>query len=514
MTDADSVAASTSCDLSEPVTIHSGPIVGEVLDSSIGLQVFRGIPYAAPPVGDLRWRPPCDVEPWSEVRECVRFGAVCPQPETMEYLIGDKLPAQDEDCLFLNVWTTNAGGEAKLPVMVWIHGGGFAKGWSDQSAYEGSAFAKRGVVLVTINYRLGALGFLAHPALSAESDRNVSGNYGFLDQIAALKWVQENIAALGGDADNVTVFGESAGGSSVEALCVSPLAKGLFHRAIAQSPAGSFYAYLKQPSSGHPSAEARGESWASQFDEVDPENPLASLREISPDRILEKSEANQPLAVIDDWFMPDYPANLFAQGKQHDVPMVVGTNSDEGSIFVQYYPYKTVEQYRQGMEKKYGAFAEEILALYPVSSDEDIPGALNPFMTDTVFVRGATDILRGMAKVSSRAFQYYFTRGGSLHPEWGAFHSAEMCYVFNTLHPDAEKSDDPQLADAMIQYWVQFAKTGDPNGEGLPEWPEFVIDSAQYLELGEAIKIGSGLRHEVLEVLDRIGKSAQLPSRK
>ena len=215
----------------EPVQIHSGLISGEVLDPSTGLDAFRGIPFAAPPVGALRWRPPQDVAPWSGVRECTQFGAVCPQPGGLTGLVGDPLPTQNEDCLVLNDWTTNAGSDTKLPVMMWIHGGGFNLGWSDQSAYEGSEFAKRGVVLVTINYRLGPLGFLAHPALSAESKRKVSGNYGLLDQIAALEWVRKNIAAFGGDINNVTIFGESAGGTSVDALCVSPLAKGLFHRA-------------------------------------------------------------------------------------------------------------------------------------------------------------------------------------------------------------------------------------------------------------------------------------------
>jgi para-nitrobenzyl esterase len=491
----------TSVSLSEPVRIHSGLIVGEVLDPSVNLQAFRGIPYAAPPIGDLRWRLPQDVMPWSDVRECVQFGAVCPQVDKGSWLMGGPLPPQDEDCLFLNIWTTNAGGDEKLPVMVWIHGGGFTGGWSNQCAYEGSEFAKRGVVLVTINYRVGPLGNLAHPALSTESGRDLSGNYGFLDQIATLNWVQENISAFGGDSGNVTIFGESAGGSSVEALCVSPLAKGLFHRAIAQSPAGSQYAHLKRGATARRSAEEIGEAWASEFEGTNSGDVIAVLRQLTADEIIAKSAGFKNVVAIDDWFMPDFPRILFAQGKQYDVPLLVGTNADEGTAFVDLYRYETVEDYRNGAKKKFKEHADAVLALYPVARDDDIPEALNLFMSDTEFLLGATDMLRGMAMVSSPGFQYFFTRGGTLKPEWGAFHSAEMYYVFNTLHSDAEKSDDPGLADAMIRYWVQFARMGDPNVKGLPDWPEYEADSAHYLELGEAIKAGTALHHDGLEVL-------------
>ena len=488
----------------EPVKIHSGLISGEMLDATVGLQAFRGIPYAAPPVGALRWRPPRDVASWTGTRECIRFGAVCPQPARLTGLVGDPLPTQSEDCLFLNVWTTQAGSGKKLPVMVWIHGGGFSLGWSDQTAYEGSEFAKRGVVLVTINYRVGPLGFFAHPALSAESARDVSGNYGLLDQIAALQWVRKNIAAFGGDAGNVTIFGESAGATSVDALCVSPLAKGLFHRAIAQSPGitDGTYTYLRRPTRGGSSAEGMGEKWATRFLGAEPDDVLATLRGVSPQELIAKSSGLRPVVTIDGWFMTDFSESLFARGKQHDVPLMVGTNSDEGTIFLGSYPYRTVAAFRKGMETRFGASAKDILTLYPVSSDEDIPGAINALITDTWFLRGGTQMLRGMAGVSSPAYQYVFTRKNSSYPERGAYHSAEMYYVFNTLHPSATESDDPRLAAAMIRYWVQFARTGDPNVKGLPEWPEYETDAARYLELGEEIKPGSAYRHAALKVLN------------
>ncbi len=231
---------------------------------------------------------------------------------------------------------------------------------------------------------------------------------------------------------------------------------------------------------------------------------LATLRRVSPKDLIERRDGFQSVVTIDEWFMPDFSGNVFAKGKQHDIPLMVGTNSDEGTIFLNSYPYKTVAAFRKGMETRFGSAAKDILTLYPASSDEDVPGAINALISDTWFLRGATGMLRGMARVSSDAYQYVFTRRSPSYPKRGAYHSAEMYYVFNTLHPSAKKSDDPHLADAMIRYWVQFAKTGNPNVEGLPPWPEYEADSARYLELGEEIKTGSAYRHEALQILNRI----------
>lgn len=496
-----SLAGATLTLAAEPVQLHSGLISGEVLDASKGLQAFRGIPFAAPPVGDLRWRPPQDVAPWDGVRECVEFGPVAPQSPGLTGLVGDPLPPSDEDCLYLNIWTTKAGADVKQPVMVWIHGGGFNVGWSNQTAYEGSELAKRGVVIVTINYRLGALGFFAHPALSAESDRNVSGNYGMLDCIAALRWVQENIAAFGGDAGNVTIFGESAGGTAVAALCASPLAKGIVHRGIAQSPGGTD-TYLRNSPDKSRSAEESGEAWASRVVGDDTDDVLAALRAIPANDLL--NTGFSATVIADGWFMNDITENEFAKGNQNDIPIIAGTNTDEGTIFVGSYPWRTVEAYQNGMKEQFGDGADAALKLYPVSKDEDILGALNVFIADTWFLRPATGMLRGMDKVSSKAYQYVFTHRSQRTPERGAYHSSEMYYPFNTLHPADKKSENPELAEAIIQYWVQFAKTGNPNVDGLPAWPEYETDSARYLELGEKIKTGSAYRHETLEILNRI----------
>lgn len=295
---------------------------------------------------------------------------------------------------------------------------------------------------MTINYRLGPIGFLAHPAVSAESSRAVSGNYGLLDQIAALKRVQKNIAAFGGDAGNVTILGESAGATSVDALCVSPLAKGLFHRAIAQSPGitdGS-YAFLKPSSSRASSAEEAGKSWAYRFLEEDSVDGLGTLRGIAAAELVARSDGFRPVVTIDGWFMPDFSENRFAQGKQNAVSLIVGTNTNEGTIFLNSYPYRTVDTYREGMQNRYGDAAQDILKLYPVTSDEDIPAALNAYISDTWSLRGATGMLRGMSAVPDDVFQYVFTHRSQAYPARGAYHSAEMYYVFNTLHPAAKKS--------------------------------------------------------------------------
>ncbi len=250
-----------------PVRLDSGLIEGELLDAASGLRVFRGVPYAAPPVGDLRWRPPQRVAAWEAVRAAKEFGAICPQPPMLAAMTGETLPRSSEDCLYLNVWTTPPRPMRRLPVMVWIHGGGLSLGWSQQAVYDGAAFASRGVVLVSINYRLGPLGFLSLPELSRESEHGSSGNYGFLDQVAALEWVQRNVAAFGGDPRNVTIFGESAGGTSVHALLTTPRAEGLYHRAIAESPwiTESNIAPCVRPRRSAPAPRIKGSSWASKL---------------------------------------------------------------------------------------------------------------------------------------------------------------------------------------------------------------------------------------------------------
>lgn len=490
-----------------PVQIDSGLVEGVVLDADSGLRVYRGIPFAAPPVGDLRWKAPQPAQKWDGVRECTDFGAACPQQGTLAQMMGETLPELSEDCLYLNIWTAAKDANAKLPVMVWIHGGGLTLGWGNQKGYDGAAFAERGVVLVSINYRLGPFGYLAHPALSKESERGVSGNYGFLDQLAALKWVQRNIAGFGGNPDNVLIFGESAGGTSVNVLCASPLSKGLFHRAIAESAwiTDTNFAHLTRPSPRVASAETLGIEWAeSVLDGKAIGNALQSLRAITAEKILEKTGSDYPVAVtIDGWFMPDSSRNIFANGKQQDVPLIAGTNKDEGTMFAAFLPSTTPEQFRASTREIYGDHADAVLSLYPLTDKKDLAAAKNQFITDGWFVHGTRGMLQGMEKVSSKAYQYHFTRRTKAPPAWGAHHGYELGYVFNNLGPAQQEDADEELAEAMIRYWVQFAETGDPNVEGLPEWPAYTTESDQYLELGDEIKVGTALRKEACDVLDK-----------
>jgi para-nitrobenzyl esterase len=322
--------------LTPDVTIDSGKLSGDS-DAASGVKIFRGIPFAAAPVGDLRWRAPAPVAPWTEVRAATTFGSPCPQPGTLAVMMGGTLPPTSEDCLSLNVWTPAATAADKLPVMVWIHGGGLSLGWSSQGAYDGIELAKRGVVFVSINYRLGPLGFLALPALSEESGNNASGNYGFLDQVAALQWVQRNIARFGGDPKQVTIFGESAGGTSVFALLASPTTEGLFQRAIAQSPwvTDTNIAALKTPGKIVGSAEAMGTQWAETIVGAGGDTSLANLRSIPAVDMIGDQKPQLPMFItVDGQFMPANGEEIFRTGAQRQVPMIVGTNADEGTLFM------------------------------------------------------------------------------------------------------------------------------------------------------------------------------------
>ena len=487
------------------VTIESGALVGELRPD--GMRVYRGIPYAAPPIGSQRWQPPGAVAPWEGERSALEFGKICPQLPTLVAMTGEAFPTTDEDCLFLNVWTAAAPGD-NLPVMVWIHGGGLTLGWSNQVGYEGSEFAKRGVVLVSINYRLGALGFLAHPELSAESAEGVSGNYGFLDQVAALEWVKRNITTFGGDPSNVTIFGESAGGTSVHALMASPRARGLFHRAIAQSPwvNETNITHLTEDSPSVKSSHALGVSWAKAMTGSDSPS-LTELRALEPDAINKKAQAFSAVATIDGKFLPAPTEDIFLSGRQASVPMIVGTNTDEGTLFMQMIPAGTREAFVGLLGTVYGERAKEVAALYPSSDAKELRAQVNAYLTDGWFLRASRNMLLGHTKVEAPAYQYNFTRQSPAMPMLGAHHAAELGYVFNTLQSDAYGDTDDALAAAMIEYWVQFARTGDPNVQGLPAWPVFEPGEQKYLELGDEIKVGAALGKKRSDQLEKIRTS-------
>ena len=475
------------------VQLSSGSVAG---DASGEVDVFRGIPYAAPPVGALRWQIPNEVASWKGVRQATEFSAGCPQAGTLAMMMGETMPQLSEDCLYLNVWTADE--KAKKPVMVWIHGGGLTLGWGHQPGYDGTNLTKQGVVLVSINYRLGPLGFLAHPALSKESKSGISGNYGLLDQVAALKWVQTNIASFGGDPNNVTIFGESAGGTSVNALVASPLAKGLFHKAIAQSPwvTDTNFAKLKQALPNVASAEALGEQWAQTvLGDAAGGDVLAKLRKIDGVTLQNKTGNNYPVAVtVDGWFMPDVSTNVYARGEHNDVPLMVGTNTDEGTMFVAVLPFATPQDFQAAMRSRYGRHAGAVLKLYSVTNAKDLAAAKNQLITDTWFVQGA----KSMLSAATNSFEYHFSRRSRALPAWGAHHALEIGYAFDNLDAATADETDVRLANAMSRYWVQFAKTGNPNADGLPQWPAYKSGPDAHLELGDEIRAGVGYRRAAM----------------
>lgn len=505
-------AASEPAPLADPLRIVSGLIAGA--DAGEGVRVFRGIPFAAPPVGENRWKPPAPAEPWEGVRDCVDFGPSCPQPKTSLFGPAGAVKGESsEDCLYLNVWTPARAAEDRLPVMVWIHGGGFSIGSGSEKSYEGTNLAREGVVVVTINYRLGIFGFFAHPLLSAESERSVSGNYGFLDQIAALQWVRRNIGAFGGDPDCVTIFGESAGGVSVSDHMVCPMSKGLFHRAIAQSGGAYFRArHLTKRLNGKESVEEMGERLASELGCDGSDDPLAALRGLEADVLLEASSAavglfskgNRFGPVVDGWVFPEAPADLFEQGKMHDVPFLTGSNADEGTMFLKNLPVRTPLAYRLTLRAMFPDRFRDVIRLFPARTAEEVPAALDDVVTVSSFAAPARAMCRNMASVKSPAWLYHFARvPDTMLKSFGAFHGLEIAYVFGHLKTWAGFDEtDRALAEAMRGAWVRFAATGDPNGEGLPDWPAYEAETDRAMVFGDAIEAVAGLHKEACDLMD------------
>lgn len=454
------VLAQTSAAQRPRVTTDAGTVEGTV-DSASGVAVFRGIPYGAAPVGNLRWRAPKPAPHWKGVRDAARLGENCMQGQPF----GDIDPYAagiSEDCLNLNVWTAKTTGAPK-PVMVWIHGGGFFAGFGGEERHDGGPLAKKGVVVVTLNYRLGPLGFLAHPALALDAPHHSVGNYGLLDQIAALEWVKQNITRFGGDPSRVTIFGESAGGMSVGALMGSPLARGLFHRAILESGVG-----LGNIIEQRDSAEVDGVRLAKAVgvDGVDA-NAARQLRGVSADTLVaagaKTSVGSRP--VIDGWVIPRLLDSTLASGKGNIVPVIVGSNADEGDAF-------------------FGAPARAFARLITAHG--------------------------------KKAYLYQYTRVGddSASRQRGAYHSSEITFVFGRagpLQPSAGRTAyDATLADAMSDYWVAFATTGDPNGAPSagrrPTWPVYEPVTDPWMELGPVIEAKTGLKRALYDSLDVVAR--------
>ncbi len=472
----------------DPVQIECGLVQGT---SQSGLAVYRGIPFAAPPVGDLRWHAPLPAAKWEGVRQATKFG---PSP-----IQGSRnAPEMSEDCLYLNVWSPAKSTNDHIPVLVWIYGGGFGAGATSDPNYNGAKLAQKGVVFVSIAYRVGPLGFLAHPELSAETTNHVSGNYALLDMIAGLQWVQKNIAAFRGDPNKVTIFGESAGGIAVSMLCTSPQAKGLFHGAISQS-GGSFGPPRPTTFPGENmkrlvDAERDGETFAKNAGV----SSIAELRKLAPDKL----PAGRGWPIIDGWVIPDDQYKLYAAGKYNDTPIIVGYNSDEGASFS---PPKTPEDYIASVNKRYGKFAEDLIKAYPVGTNA-VTKTARDLARDAAFGWHTWSWARLQSQTGkSKVFYYYFDQHpdypeGSPKAGYGSPHGQDVGYVFQ--HLNRPNPADREISDAMSTYWVNFAKRGDPNGEGVPAWPVFSNSNPQVMYFNQTPHIGPVPSAESLQVLD------------
>jgi para-nitrobenzyl esterase len=446
------------------VKLDSGKISGA---EAGGVTSFKGIPYVAPPIGDLRWRPPHTIAPWPGTRPAKDFGPACPQAPILDKRYGIKFDNKSEDCLTLNVWTAANSATDRRPVFFWIHFGGNAAG--SGSMADGSTLAKQGAVVVTINYRLGPFGFLALPALSKESSRGSSGNYGLLDQVAALLWVHRNIDKFGGDPQNVTICGVSAGANDVGWLMTSPLAKGLFQRAIVES--GDMF----------PPSEVRLAA-AEQAGFKLFGSDVAALRLRSTQEIMLNVASFEP--IIDGWVIPASPAQIFASGQQANVPLIVGTNADEGSVFTKDLTLKTAADYRAYLGSEYRSSAEKLFALYPADDETQARAAASRIITDRM-IASARAMARYHSPVNPKTFVYHFTH---ITGPMGAFHTSEVPFVFGT---DAGSA----LAKVMSAAWVRFAATGDPN------WPAYTAAGDQYMEFGDTVKVASELHKKEIDAL-------------
>lgn len=488
------------------ISTPQGPVQGVTTENS-GIFNFKGLPFAAAPVGDLRWTAPRPAPHWTETRAVDTFGNRCMQPEDVEggyfdrlieghglggvknYLIKRAVAAQapspmSEDCLYLNVRTGNLGGETKQPVMVWIHGGGHQFGSSDFSYYQANGLVEKDVVLVTINYRLGAFGYMAHPALSAADPNGVSGNYGTLDQIAALKWVKENIAAYGGDPENVTIFGESAGGWSVSELMASPLAAGTFDKAIAQSGTSTYHlGQMDGEGLGWPSGYEVGEKVAKA---VGLSNPTAAeLRAVPARDIMAKLPERSDEAfhhIRDGYVFPKNVGHAFRDGDIYAVPFLTGYNSDEGTLFFPDDSQPSVwddDMPRGGTEmidalnENYPGQGAALAEAYGLNADFIAGGT--QMMGDEIFGVNIRFAAEANAATGAPSYLYHFSRiPPSEKQNLGAFHAAEIPFVFDSSEPILGLSDDDKtLTDTIVTAWTNFAKTGNPNGDGVPNWPEY-----------------------------------------
>lgn len=477
------------------IRIQSGRLAGSHENN---VEVYRGIPYAAAPIGDLRWHAPMDFPAWEGIRPATQFGPACPQPFNL--LFAD-CGEQSEDCLFLNVWTPDHEAQG-LPVLVYIHGGAFQYGSSTQQVYDGSAFAGRGVVVVTINYRLGVFGFLAHPSLSAENERHTSGNYALLDQLKALQWVHDNVSAFGGDPARVTLMGESAGSVSICALLSSPLAEGLFQGAIAMSGgAPEKLRDLHHERNGLASMEEIGDQWARKVMQRLELRDFNALRSVPWESLQGRGELETLRSVydlssmmsmddsicIDGYVLPESPAEIIRLGRQWPVPLITGSLAHEGGMFTMGLKFRDIQHYQSTLANIFGAQAPLAESLYPADDPEYAVQQLTQFISDG-FATGARALARDMSVVQKDCWLYRFdyVSPAARLSGVGSFHGSEIPYFLGSFPlPVVYGRGSQLLGDRLGTYLLSFMRTGDPNSDGYLDWPRYNTEQDSFLLINQ-----------------------------
>ena len=470
---------------SDQVRVSEGLLQG-TMNPDGTVRMFKGVPFAAPPLAELRWRPPEPALPWTGVRQADKFGPPCLQTNVFgDIYFRDALPS--EDCLNLDIWIPAKPEDKKLAVLVWFYGGGFVAGSASEPRYDGEKLARKGIVVVNANYRLGVFGFFSYPALTKESGHNASGNYGFLDQVAALKWVVRNIGAFGGDPHNVTIAGESAGSFSVSALMGSPLSKDLFQKAMGES--GAFFSSPSGPRTLPLTPLAEAEQHGVRFADSLGAHSLAEMRAKPADELLgAAAKPGQGFGPnVDGYFLSSDVRTAYERGDQSHVPLLAGWNRDEGKMFVLLSPQKpTAKSFSDQAQKRFGDRAAEFLKLYPAATDQEAIASAEALAGDDFTGYATWKWLDMQRKTGGAAvYQYHFEAAPATKPgalvgpvpasELGSRHAGEIEYVFETLQskPDLPwRAEDFKLSEIMSSYWVNFVKTGNPNGKGLPEWPK------------------------------------------
>ncbi len=481
--------------LSTIIATDAGVVEGK---QENGFKSFKGIPFAAPPIGELRWKDPQPVKHWEGTFSADTFACGCSQAQNLQ--------PQSEDCLYLNIWTPAKYPSDNLPVMVWIHGGGFSAGAPLEPTYYGEELTRKGVIYVSIAYRLGQLGFLAHPELSAESSNKVSGNYGLLDQIAALQWIQRNISSFGGDPGKVTIFGESAGAISVSMLCASPLAKGLFIGAISES--GGNFGPIEPDSRQDGIVSLKGaENAGISFMKQMGASSIDELRKMDPGEFYKNQSAGVggfwPNA--DGYLIPDDQYKLYETGNYNDINVIIGTNSDEGGMFVR---PSDPDTYKKGIKQRFGDFSDKILEVYPGNTEEQTYTSSADIFRETAFAWPSWAWARLQSRTgNSKVFMYYFDQKQPENPLMpiklrGAPHAAEIKYVLGNINEEIYSEDDIILSDMMVTYWTNFAKYGDPNGENLPVWPGFTEENPSVMYLKSNPESGPVPNIDKLELME------------